>query len=234
MTTQVPNRPELGMSFMRAGVLQEMKGREAKAFLETIDFIPEKPGDPVPEDVNAAMDAIEDLLDLTTCATKRILSSQLTRLAGIGSMTMQNAMVRRLVSIGINPLGIAFLAQLELGQVTITGGDHAGTVIEMRPNFRSACGQEITVSFVTPGVVWDGSDWDITVFDRLIPESSIHQVKGIPLEKVVSTILTDGMRLFISSAKVDEEIRSTTFALEEAGWRDMETVADDLPLRLLL
>ena len=166
MSLQVTARkPDVGLSFMRAGVYQKMQGREAKAFLETIDFIPESASQPTPQDVEAAMDAVEDLLDLTTCATKRVLSSRLDALDGIGAMTMQNAIVRRLVTMGINPLGIAFLAQLELGQFTITDGEHVGTVVEMRPNFRSACGSEITVSFTTPGVVWDGFD----ILPRLKP-----------------------------------------------------------------
>lgn len=214
--------PLLGTAGMARKVEELLNGTrsECQALLDTIGISVEHVEDIRPEEIEDVVDAVAGCYALDDSVSHRILRSRRAEIQGIdiGTSTMPGPIARRLVSIGINPLGVALAAQLELGGVTVLEGPYAGLTVESDPERLRGGQGEICPLLTLEGLMWDSSVNDLHVFGTVIPETRAMQMKGRRIEDVIASRLTDGMDLRIAGVTPRSEIDATAITLEECHY----------------
>lgn len=222
--------PQLGLGNKEGRLLEILRGQptRARAFLETIDSLIEDMDEPHADEIEDMGFAIERCLLLDVFASRRMLESTIPEMVAMdfADAWMPGPVVRRLLTLGINPLGVALLGQMEMCGITILDGPHLGTVVECETARHQTDRHEISPSFVAGMLIWDSLDNDITLLNTSFPETAAVQMEGRRLEEVASSPLTDGMGLVIGRVSLRDDIEATTIILQEPRMIRLRDVPD--------
>jgi len=158
--------------------------------------------------------AVVGCLSIDAETSKRILTS---RMAAFTRIDMPNArmplsVVRRMATLGLNPLCFAVLAQLELPGIVLHAGPLRGLKMECAEAVRRERGFDLLPTFMlTEDYMWDSEENDITIIGRSLPDMVSGLVRDTPLDAIVSSPLTDGMGLHV--ARYDDKFEGLAMTL---------------------